>query len=76
MKLLVRSEMLVSQQDKEGYSMLNKALGGIVPVLYNNEKSLSDILGVHTSALTDQDIAIIVMSHRRGKFDVISGRKH
>ena len=37
---------------------------------------MSDISGEHTRASTEQDIAIIVMSHERVKFDVISGRKH
>ena len=35
---------------------------------------MSDISGVHTSASAEQDIAIIEMSCRRVKFDVISGR--
>ena len=33
---------------------------------------MSDISGVHTSASTEQNITM--MSHRKVKFDVISGR--
>ena len=37
---------------------------------------MSDISRIHPRASTEKDIAIIVMSQRRVKFDVISGRKH